>query len=120
MPTQNGNNMYQIVRDIECNRCHETYQDHERTLAVMYGHSYFSICPKCTEEIATLMGYTKDTLTKHLSLIKEAETENNKKRRLEEGVVCRKCENRFAEGEPRIRKSSSSNVESWHIKCYDA
>lgn len=65
------------------------------------------------------MGLSKKDLLSKYGMIKEAETENNRLRRISDGTVCKKCENKFAEGEPRIRKSSSSNVESWHINCYD-
>ena len=111
--------MFERIVDIECNRCAGTFQSNEEdTLAVLYNHCYFSICPRCTEEVAALMGFSKEALVKKMLALKEAETENNKKRHREDGTVCARCDLEFAEGEPRIRKSTASNVESWHMDCY--
>lgn len=111
--------MFQELVDYECRRCKAIYQNNDRKFSVLYGNCYLSVCNKCTAEIADMMGFTKDNLLKELSLIKEAETENNKKRRLENGTVCNKCGNKFAEGDARVREGSSSNIESWHLNCYE-
>ena len=111
-----------VQHDVECNRCHNVYQTFagERELAILIEHTYLSICPKCSLEVAKAMGYGDlDDMKKQLAKIKEANTENNRKRKIEEGNLCKKCEGPFYEGEPRIRKSVASNVESWHIDCYE-
>lgn len=112
--------MLQLIQDIECNRCHEVYKSNEnRVMSVMVDHTYLSICPKCTKEVAALMGLTPENITKQLSLIKYAETENNRQYDIEHGNVCKKCEKIFNPNEPRVRLDASSNILSWHLACYE-
>lgn len=80
---------------------------------------YLSICTKCTEEVASLMGLTPDKITKTLAGIKKAQTENNRLYAIEHGDLCFKCEKGFKEGAPRARESTASNVKSWHLECYE-
>lgn len=110
--------MYQVIYDIECNRCKAVYKSSERTMSITVQHCIMSICPKCTQEVADLMGFTKENISKELCLIREAETEHNRKRRIDNGDVCKKCEKKFKEGVPRIRSSVASNTEAWHLECY--
>lgn len=108
------------VLDIECNRCHQPYKNTERGMAVLFHHSYFSICPTCTKEVAALMGFTEAELNKQMGLIKEAETENNRKLRIKEGSVCFECHKKFGWDEPRVGEDNASNTPRWHIACYNS
>lgn len=106
--------------DLECSRCKAIYKNtDDKVLVVMYHYAMFSICPKCTGEVAALMGYTKEVLMSELSLIKEAETKNNRKRRTEEGIVCAKCELKFKENEARVGTSIARNTKKYHLDCYE-
>ena len=112
--------MFERITDLDCNRCHGTYGSNDGdVLQVLYRHCFFSICPKCTEEVAGLMGFTKEELLSQYSQIKEAETENNKQHHIESGDLCKKCEKAFEAKEPRVREDYASNVESWHLNCYE-
>lgn len=108
----------QRIYDLECNRCHGTYESTERTMSITVQYCILSICPKCTDEVAALMGFTKEEISKQLCQIKEAETENNRKNRIKDGEVCKKCHVKFGWSEARVRKSNASNVLAWHVACY--
>lgn len=110
-----------IQRDVTCNRCDKTYPTYtgERELSILFHHTFFSICPECSLEVVKAMGYKDvDHIRKLLTGIKEAETENNRKRRVDNGEVCGVCTSRFQEETPRVRESIASNVPAWHLECY--
>ncbi len=109
----------QRVEDYTCNRCGGLYSNMERrTMSITVEYVSLAICAKCTEEVAALMGFSAEEITKKLALIKRAETENNHQYAIEHGDLCKVCEKGFKEGEPRIRKNTASNVKSWHLTCY--
>lgn len=109
-----------LIEDIECNRCHKTYQNTERGMAIMYHHAYFSICPACTKEVAAMMGFTEEKLLMEMGRIKEAETENNRLKRIKEGSVCFECHKKFGWTEARVGDDNASNTPRWHIACYNS
>ena len=114
------NSMFQLISDIECNKCHAVYKTNApKVMTLMVDNVCLSICPKCTKEVANLMGYTPENITKELAHIKLAETENNKKRAIEWGEVCSKCEKKFVNDEVRVREGNSSNVPSYHLSCFE-
>lgn len=109
----------QRIEDLECRRCKGIYQTNDRqVMSVMVDHTFLSICPKCTTEVAALMGYTPDKITWELAGMKRAQTENNKKYDYEHGNVCYKCHKPFAT-HARIREDNASNTKAWHIECYE-
>lgn len=110
--------MFHRIEDIECNKCGKPYQNtHSDVMSIMYSHCILSICPKCTEEVANLMGFTKDEITKKLAMIKKADTENNRLYAIEHGEVCGECKIAFHQGEYRVREDNCSNTKAWHLKC---
>lgn len=111
--------MWQVVTDIECNKCHTIYQNTDRGMSILVNNTYLSICPKCTKEVAEMMGFTSENITKHFALIKKANTKRNFQNELEQGERCFKCERKFTGQEPRVRESTASNVKSWHVQCYE-
>lgn len=107
------------IEDLECNRCHAIYHTDDKVLSVMYGYTFFAVCPACSTEIAEAMGYSLETITGLLSKIKSAETENNRLRNIDWGYVCGKCEVKFKEDEPRVCESSDvTNQKKYHLTCY--
>lgn len=88
-------------------------------MAVLIDSCYLSICPTCTKEVAAMMGFTPENITKILGGIRRAQTENNRIYNIESGVNCVGCGERFKEGEARVRGSQASNVKSWHMNCYE-
>lgn len=109
------------IEDIECNRCKGIYEypTHKKQLAVMVGHVYLSVCPKCTDEIATLMGYTTENIMNILSGMERADTERNRQNYIDEGYVCKTCLKKFKNNEARIKHDDCTNTYAWHIECYD-
>lgn len=65
-----------------------------------------------------MMGLDKTELLAQYSKIKEAETENNRQQRINDGTLCKKCEKAFLPDEPRIREGAASNIPAWHGNCY--
>ena len=119
-PLDTSNMFMQLIQDIECNRCHKNYKNHEhRVMSIVVDHTFLSICPVCTKEIAALMGFTPDEITKHLAMIKYAKTEDNRQYAINHGERCAECEEPFFAEEARIRESNASNVKAWHIKHYE-
>lgn len=111
--------MFQSITDLECNRCHGIYKSNERGMSVMMQHCYLAICPSCTQEVATLMGFTPENITKELANIRRADTEQNRLQAIEQGDVCKGCEKSFLQKEPRVRLNNASNILAWHIECYE-
>lgn len=109
----------QRIIDLECRRCHGVYQSTDRNqMSIVVNNCFLSICPRCTDEVATLMGFTKEKILDELGGMKRAETENNRLEAIDHGDVCFKCHKPFPHDTPRIRKGNASNIESWHIDCY--
>lgn len=114
--------MYQRIVDMKCPRCEAVYPSHKTrgSMAILIDHVYLSICPKCTKEIAEMMGYTSENITKTLAQMKEADTERNKQRYIDEGIVCKKCLVKFEWNHPRVKNDDCSNTPAWHPECYES
>ena len=110
--------MYQLIRDVECNKCGAIYKSNEREMTVQVGHVFLSICPKCTDEVAGLMGLDKDTITEKLAQIKYAETEANKKWNIDNGLVCKACGMDLERKVWRVRQGNASNIPAYHVECF--
>ena len=86
-----------IQKTVECNKCHEPYQTetNEGKMSILFNNTYLSICPKCTDEVVKLMGYTKESINKELARINELISEEKIERELRWGERCRGCKAPF-------------------------
>lgn len=109
-----------IIQDLICPRCKSVFENVAKTISIMYGYMVFSICPKCTGEVAGLMGYTEESLLTELGKMQDAETVKNRQYDINNGTRCAKCEAPFAEHGPRVSSEDYDNCKKYHLACYEA
>jgi len=109
--------------ELICNGCESVYpnnrNERDERLQITMGWMIFVMCPVCTKKVLESAGLTDQVLKRKMNSIRRAETENNRKREVKEGVRCYKCEEKFARDVPRVKVDECSNTKAYHLNCYE-